>query len=161
MEHCSLPVYHAEDRQRPNRTLKPESDTDPQVKTGRPPSWLPRSSTKRWTYQAHGSNPAWSQIWSHEGQNGPRDDLPGAVFPGSGGRIRTADLWVMSPASYRAAPPRVAARNSTRTITGGANRPVVGQPPPLGAGAGAPPAAFEAASNRLPAASRAASALPC
>src|SRR5919112_4730627 len=25
----------------------------------------------------------------------------------SGGRIRTCDLWVMSPASYRAAPPRV------------------------------------------------------
>lgn len=24
----------------------------------------------------------------------------------SGGRIRTYDLWVMSPASYRAAPPR-------------------------------------------------------
>src|ERR1700712_5809257 len=36
---------------------------------------------------------------------------PGAVAPGlvrsSGDRIRTCDLWVMSPASYRAAPPRV------------------------------------------------------
>src|SRR5699024_5385710 len=31
----------------------------------------------------------------------------GTVFViGSGGRIRTYDLWVMSPASYRAAPPR-------------------------------------------------------
>ena len=28
-------------------------------------------------------------------QNGPRDDLPRAVLPGSGGRIRTYDLWVM------------------------------------------------------------------
>jgi hypothetical protein len=25
---------------------------------------------------------------------------------GSGGRIRTADLWVMSPTSYQTAPPR-------------------------------------------------------
>src|SRR3954471_20232665 len=30
-----------------------------------------------------------------------------ATAPCSGGRIRTCDLWVMSPASYRAAPPRV------------------------------------------------------
>src|SRR3954447_21745036 len=29
-------------------------------------------------------------------------------FFSSGDRIRTCDLWVMSPASYRAAPPRVA-----------------------------------------------------
>src|SRR5688572_18813601 len=29
------------------------------------------------------------------------------AFRRSGGRIRTCDLWVMSPASYRAAPPRV------------------------------------------------------
>ena len=28
------------------------------------------------------------------------------VLLSSGGRIRTYDLWVMSPASYRAAPPR-------------------------------------------------------
>ena len=26
---------------------------------------------------------------------------------GSGGRIRTCDLWVMSPTSYQTAPPRV------------------------------------------------------
>src|SRR3954453_23404545 len=31
-------------------------------------------------------------------RNGPRDDLPRAVSPGSGGRIRTYDLWVMSRA---------------------------------------------------------------
>lgn len=31
----------------------------------------------------------------------------------SGGRIRTYDLWVMSPASYRAAPPRAACRSAT------------------------------------------------
>ena len=31
---------------------------------------------------------------------------PGAVSTSSGDRIRTCDLWVMSPASYRAAPPR-------------------------------------------------------
>jgi len=30
------------------------TDTDPQVKTGRPPNWLPRSSAKRWTCRAHG-----------------------------------------------------------------------------------------------------------
>jgi hypothetical protein len=28
-------------------------------------------------------------------QNSPKDDPPGAVLPGSGGRIRTCDLWVM------------------------------------------------------------------
>ena len=26
----------------------------------------------------------------------PGKDLPGVIFPGSGGRIRTYDLWVMS-----------------------------------------------------------------
>jgi hypothetical protein len=29
-------------------------------------------------------------------RNGPPDDVRGAVLPGSGGRIRTYDLWVMS-----------------------------------------------------------------
>lgn len=29
-------------------------------------------------------------------QNSPQDDLPRAVLAGSGGRIRTYDLWVMS-----------------------------------------------------------------
>jgi hypothetical protein len=43
-----------------------------------------------------------------EHETGPAYAETGPVFPGSGGRIRTADLWVMSPASYRAAPPRVA-----------------------------------------------------
>jgi hypothetical protein len=33
-------------------------------------------------------------------------DLSGGLVLCSGGRIRTYDLWVMSPASYRAAPPR-------------------------------------------------------
>jgi hypothetical protein len=28
--------------------------------------------------------------------NGPRRELPGGVLPGSGDRIRTGDLWVMS-----------------------------------------------------------------
>ena len=28
------------------------------------------------------------------------------IFNGSGGRIRTYDLWVMSPTSYQTAPPR-------------------------------------------------------
>lgn len=32
----------------------------------------------------------------------------GPLFISSGDRIRTCDLWVMSPASYRTAPPRVA-----------------------------------------------------
>src|SRR5918997_7008177 len=42
-----------------------------------------------------------------EHQTGPVFDETGPVWTGSGGRIRTCDLWVMSPASYRAAPPRV------------------------------------------------------
>src|SRR5690606_41947627 len=52
------------------------------------------------------------------GRRGPRRDGPTAgmtkgpraqrgPFFSSGGRIRTCDLWVMSPASYLAAPPRV------------------------------------------------------
>ena len=32
------------------------------------------------------------------------------ILNGSGGRIRTSDLRVMSPTSYRTAPPRVACR---------------------------------------------------
>ena len=40
---------------------------------------------------------------------GPKVYLRTGIFNhvGSGGWIRTNDLWVMSPASYRAAPPRV------------------------------------------------------
>ena len=38
---------------------------------------------------------------------GPRSVLRGPISFSSGDRIRTCDLWVMSPASYRAAPPRV------------------------------------------------------
>jgi hypothetical protein len=91
---------------------------------------LPRSSARRWTCRAHGSDEAWSQIWSHVAQNGPQDDVLGAVLPGSGGRIRTYDLWVMSPASYRAAPPRVGKRHPTRAVTGGANRGGTAQPSP-------------------------------
>jgi hypothetical protein len=45
----------------------------------------------------------------------PRKDLRGAIVPGSGDRIRTCDLWVMSPASYRAAPPRVVVNITIRT----------------------------------------------
>ena len=41
-------------------------------------------------------------------ENGPRTEVRGPFPLGSGDRIRTCDLWVMSPASYRAAPPRVA-----------------------------------------------------
>ena len=37
---------------------------------------------------------------------GPRLFRCLATSPSSGDRIRTCDLWVMSPASYRAAPPR-------------------------------------------------------
>src|SRR3954463_13136377 len=39
-------------------------------------------------------------------RRGPVHVAPGLVRC-SGDRIRTCDLWVMSPASYRAAPPRV------------------------------------------------------
>src|SRR5438046_2621887 len=37
----------------------------------------------------------------------------------SGDRIRTCDLWVMSPASYRAAPPRVVVGPSVRGVESG------------------------------------------
>src|SRR5690348_5793112 len=46
------------------------------------------------------------------------DEARCALAPGlvrsSGDRIRTCDLWVMSPASYRAAPPRVGRTQVTR-----------------------------------------------
>src|SRR5215212_1311536 len=51
-----------------------------------------------------------------------RSSLSGTDFLtllSSGGRIRTCDLWVMSPASYRAAPPRVGRSHSTSLPTGG------------------------------------------
>ena len=36
------------------------------------------------------------------------DEFPNPLYLfGSGGWIRTTDLWVMSPTSYRTAPPRV------------------------------------------------------
>ncbi len=38
----------------------------------------------------------------------------GLLWSGSGGRIRTCDLRVMSPASYRTAPPRVGETNFKR-----------------------------------------------
>src|SRR4029453_1446466 len=44
----------------------------------------------------------------------------------SGGRIRTCDLWVMSPASYRAAPPRVG-RTTVPQVDGRGRR---GRAPP-------------------------------
>ena len=40
----------------------------------------------------------------------------------SGDRIRTCDLWVMSPASYRAAPPRVGERKVTEASEQRPNR---------------------------------------
>ena len=43
-------------------------------------------------------------------------------FLSGGGRIRTYDLWVMSPASYRAAPPRVNCLALFRALTAGAGR---------------------------------------
>ncbi len=44
-------------------------------------------------------------------KNPTGSDAGGVPFR-SGGRIRTYDLWVMSPASYRAAPPRAACRSA-------------------------------------------------
>jgi hypothetical protein len=37
----------------------------------------------------------------------------------SGDRIRTCDLWVMSPASYRAAPPRAVVSQTIRGVSEG------------------------------------------
>src|SRR5689334_2805292 len=52
------------------------------------------------------------------------DEARCALAPGlvrsSGGRIRTCDLWVMSPASYRAAPPRVGVPTVHRAPEGAA-----------------------------------------
>src|ERR1700741_3344426 len=53
----------------------------------------------------------------------PRIDLRRGVRRGSGDRIRTCDLWVMSPASYRAAPPRVGVRPTIRGPPGGRTPP--------------------------------------
>ena len=41
-------------------------------------------------------------------------EFSGGLLASSGDRIRTCDLWVMSPASYRAAPPRVGEYNVTQ-----------------------------------------------
>ena len=48
-----------------------------------------------------------SKYVSNGHENDPRGHTSGVISAGSGDRIRTCDLWVMSPASYRAAPPRV------------------------------------------------------
>src|SRR6185437_7674620 len=54
-------------------------------------------------------------------------ESPGAVLPGSGDRIRTCDLWVMSPASYRAAPPRVGECQVTERVSRQPNRALSGR----------------------------------
>jgi integrase len=93
-----------------------------------PRSWSPASSGGGWTtVRRPVPDSPWSQILSQPHENGPRTDRPGAVLPGSGGRIRTYDLWVMSPASYRAAPPRVAVVSTTVHLPVG--RPCRGVPP--------------------------------
>ncbi len=69
--------------------------------------WL-GSSARGWTHRMPTPGRAWSQIWPHRRRNGLPGDPWKAVPSGSGDRIRTCDLWVMSPASYRAAPPRAA-----------------------------------------------------
>ena len=83
--------------------------TVPQATTAKRPNSSP-ACIRRPPRRRPGGRPMarWSQIWSQRVRNGPQDDLLRAVSTGSGGRIRTYDLWVMSPASYRAAPPRVA-----------------------------------------------------
>ena len=48
-----------------------------------------------------------SRVFPKRMRKRPPEISPRAVLPSSGDRIRTCDLWVMSPASYRAAPPRV------------------------------------------------------
>src|SRR6476619_1160468 len=54
-----------------------------------------------------------SKYVSNGHENDPRGHTSGVISAGSGDRIRTCDLWVMSPASYRAAPPRVGEHNLT------------------------------------------------
>ena len=53
---------------------------------------------------------SWSQIGSKSALWGIKKGLTllrkSLFYNGSGGRIRTYDLWVMSPTSYQAAPPR-------------------------------------------------------
>ena len=69
----------------------------------------PPGSSRPTTSTGAGPTPAPSE---RDPGNGPgKHGSPAPSGPGfrrcSGGRIRTCDLWVMSPASYRAAPPRV------------------------------------------------------
>lgn len=69
-----------------------------------PPGWAgPRGCRSDRQADPRGARPTaagvisrrWSQIWSPERENGPPVDIWRAVLPGSGGRIRTYDLWVM------------------------------------------------------------------
>lgn len=48
----------------------------------------------------------------------------------SGDRIRTCDLWVMSPASYRAAPPRGGSYHVTESMAMPPNRVLMSTPSP-------------------------------
>jgi hypothetical protein len=63
--------------------------------------------------------PDWSRIWSQGHANGPRDAASGAILPGSGGRIRTYDLWVMR----RMAPVPCLPSDPSASRLSSANRP--------------------------------------
>ena len=67
---------------------------------------------------------------TNPGSSGGRDHLQASgvcrVWTGSGDGIRTRDLWVMSPTSYRTAPPR----NQTVDSTLLERPPAVKLPPP-------------------------------
>ena len=78
------------------------------------PPWWPcttssRSRTgrsgRRRSLRSRGAGPAGTYAGRRERRTAP-DLVVGGRRARSGDRIRTCDLWVMSPASYRAAPPR-------------------------------------------------------
>ena len=77
----------------------------PETKTATSSPWSPRpcSFTK----------PGEHCLSILEIKKGPRFSRP-LLLSGSGGWIRTTDLWVMSPTSYLTAPPRVVSGNIMR-----------------------------------------------
>ena len=70
-------------------------------------------TTRRLKHHVHADNPkSFSSMEDRHAEGlGPCWDRGLWIWSGSGDRIRTCDLRVMSPASYRTAPPRVGETN--------------------------------------------------
>ena len=78
-------------------------------------SFVERDALRSWDRRGSLGSLVGNRHGTHK-KSGSRIRLPGKI--GSGGQIRTGDLWVMSPTSYQAAPPR----NAPENITGGSSR---------------------------------------